>query len=95
MQVRQLEIAAVGSPCVKVWCPIISRPSRPSCLLTPCPPHPQIDKPEIRLRRTITAKKDDYTLDKKHIKCGLGRRTTRVIGMGTGARARNTLNGTA
>ncbi|GIL90194.1 hypothetical protein Vretifemale_17882 [Volvox reticuliferus] len=26
-----------------------------------------IDRGEVRLRRTITAKKDDYTLDKKHI----------------------------
>ncbi|KAG2485526.1 hypothetical protein HYH03_015697, partial [Edaphochlamys debaryana] len=26
-----------------------------------------IDRNEVRLRRTITAKKDDYTLDKKHI----------------------------
>jgi hypothetical protein len=28
---------------------------------------PQIDKDEVRLRRTIGAKKDDYTLDRKHV----------------------------
>ena len=27
----------------------------------------QIDKDEVRLRRTIGAKKDDYTLDRKHV----------------------------
>lgn len=27
-----------------------------------------IDKPEVRLRRMISAKKDEYYLDKRHIK---------------------------
>jgi hypothetical protein len=28
---------------------------------------PKIDKDEVRLRRTIGAKKDEYTLDRKHV----------------------------
>jgi hypothetical protein len=31
------------------------------------PTPPQIDKDEVRLRRTIGAKKDEYTLDRKHV----------------------------
>lgn len=47
-----------------------------SCL-SAASPHPaprlfppkllQIDKDEVRLRRTIGAKKDEYTLDRKHV----------------------------
>lgn len=30
---------------------------------------PQVDREEVRLRRTIGLKKDEYSLDKKHITC--------------------------
>ena len=30
----------------------------------------QVDREEVRLRRTIGLKKDEYYLDKKHITCG-------------------------
>ena len=31
--------------------------------------HEQVDRDEVRLRRTIGLKKDDFTLDRKHITC--------------------------
>ncbi len=68
LSVRQPHTGAVGS---NTWSRVPDtyvRPVPPAFLPHDLPPHPQIDKPEIRLRRTITAKKDDYTLDKKHIK---------------------------
>ena len=40
------------------------RLNAPAC---PMPPALQIDKDEVRLRRSIGAKKDEYTLDRKHI----------------------------
>lgn len=42
---------------------VMCLPSAPS---TPCE-HMQIDKDEVRLRRSIGAKKDEYTLDRKHV----------------------------
>jgi hypothetical protein len=29
----------------------------------------QLDRDEVRLRRTIGLKKDEFTIDRKHVKC--------------------------
>lgn len=45
-------------------------PSR--LVLPPVPGLPhilQIDKEEVRLRRTIGARKDEFSIDRKHVRC--------------------------
>jgi hypothetical protein len=32
----------------------------------------QLDRDEVRLRRTIGLKKDEFTIDRKHVKCVAG-----------------------
>ncbi len=54
-----------------------------ACCPHPCPPA-QVDKDEVRLRRTITKAKDEFQLDRKHIKCAVQRVGARGAGQGEG-----------